>query len=166
MSSVESIGDFAVNLIEQELESPTPTSRTPFTGVEAEKGQSDIRDIDVSRGMLNQILNESFSVEIPEPDEEPQQQEEIPEIEISAPQEPHIIHEHSALVERFETAVRELTSVLREMTSSGFAGGGSRTTVGMIPPNFEEKPCAEKPRRSRKKRSRRDELLSLLGKRM
>ena len=112
--------------------------------------------------MHNQILNESFLVATPEaPGEDPQQQEEIPEIEVSTPQEPQILHEHAILVKRFEGAVKELTSDLREMTGSGFVGGGARTTVGTISPNFEEKP-----KRSRKKTSRRDELLSLLGKRM
>ena len=157
MSSVESIGDFAVNLIEQELESPTPTSRSPFTGTVAEEGQADISDVKVSSSMRNRILNESFSVGPTEPDEEPQQ-EEIPEIEISKPEEPQILHEHAVLVTRFETAVKELTSVLREMTGSGFVGGGSRTTVGMISPNFEEKP-----KRSSRKKSRKDEILSALG---
>ena len=161
MSSVESIGDFAVNLIEQELESPTPTSRNPFTGTVAEEGQADISDVKVPSDMRNLILNESFSVEVDPDEEEPKQQEEIPEIEISTPQEPQILHEHAALVKRFEGAVKELTSVLREMTGSGFVGGETKTTVGMISPNFEEKP-----KRSRKRRSRRDELVSLLGKRM
>ena len=156
MSSVESIGDFAVNLIEQELDSPTPTSRTPFTGTVAEEGQSDISDIKVPSSMRNLILGESFSAEPTEPDEEPQQQE-VPEVEPSKPEEPQILHEHAVLVTRFETAVKELTSVLREMTGSGFAGGGSRTTVGMISPSFVDK----KKRSSRK--SRKDEILSALG---
>tara|TARA_R100000152_G_C6780737_1_gene213887 strand:- start:1328 stop:1804 length:477 start_codon:yes stop_codon:yes gene_type:complete len=157
MSSVESIGDFALNLIEQELESPTPTSRNPFTGVQAEKGQADISDIEVPSNMRNQILNESFSVEAPQEPEEKPEVEEIPEIEISTPEEPQILHEHAALVERFEGAVRELTSVLREMTGSGFVGGEAKTTVGRISPNF-----AGTPKKSRK--SRRKDLLNILGK--
>ena len=162
MSTVESIGDFALNLIEQELESPTVTSRNPFTGVEAENGQADISDIEVPGSLRNQILNESFSVEVSEdPDEDPQQQAEIPEIEISKPQEPQILHEHSVLVGRFESAVRELTSVLREMTGSGFVHGGTPTTVGRISPKF-----TGPSKKSRKRTSRRDELLKLLGKRM
>ena len=160
MGSVQSIGDYAVNLIEQELESPTPTSRNPFTGTVAEEGQADISDVEVPSNMRNLILNESFSVEVDPNDEEPQQQQEIPEIEVSTPEEPQILHEHAALVKRFEGAVKELTSVLREMTGSGFVGGGARTTVGMISPSFEEKP--KKPQR---KKSRRDELVNLLGKR-
>ena len=158
MSSVESIGDFAVNLIEQELESPTPTSRSPFTGTVAEEGQADISDVKVSSSMRNRILNEAFSAGPTEPDEEEPQQEEIPEIEVSTPQEPQILHEHAVLVTRFETAVKELTSVLREMTGSGFVGGGARTTVGMISPNFEEKP-----KRASRKKSRKDEILSALS---
>jgi len=156
MSSVESIGDFALNLIEQELESPTATSRNPFTGVHAEKGQADISDIEVPGNMRNQILNESFSVETPEEPVEEPKQEPIPEIEVSTPEEPQLIHEHGALVERFESAVRELTSVLREMTGSGFVDGGTRTTSGRITPNF-----AGSSKKSEKK-TRRNALQQML----
>tara|TARA_R110002020_G_scaffold362742_1_gene575029 strand:+ start:2854 stop:3336 length:483 start_codon:yes stop_codon:yes gene_type:complete len=156
MSKVETIGDFAVNLIEQELESPTATSRRPFTGVTAEDGQSDISEVEVPNNMLNKILAESFSVE---PSTSPEEEVEIPEIDLSTPEQPEVITEHAVLVERFEGAVKELTSVLREMTGSGFVGGGARTTVGMISPNFEGKP---KRSNKRKKETRSDQLRSLL----
>ena len=96
MSKVESIGDFAVNLIEQELESPTATSRRPFTGVTAEDGQSDISEVEVPNNMLNKILAESFSVE---PSTSPEEEVEIPEIDLSTPEQPEVITEHAVLVE-------------------------------------------------------------------
>jgi len=155
MSSVGSIGDFAVNLIEQELESPKATSRNPFTGVPAEEGQADISDVEVPNILRNQILNESFSVA---PPTSPEEEVEIPEIDLSTPEEPQVITEHGALVERFESAVRELTSVLREMTGSGFVHGGSPTTSGKITPNFAG--SSNRP----SKKTRRSELLRMLGK--
>ena len=123
------IGDFALQLLEQEKLDIKPVSRTPVT-----KGDMiDIENVQVIQEEVDQVLSNSFGVET----------KEKPRVNL-------VDERRKQLKEEIKQKVTELKSLLNEYTM-----GATTTGAGIGIPNFSGGKKSNGPNRNRKKSKKR-----------
>ena len=153
---MESIGDFAASLIQGDIEAiqegKQPSPRRDRNTPEVSPAQKDISNVDVPEDFMKSLLGEEYNPN-PWPSEELAEYEE-PEVEPSSPITGEPLPSTSLLTEsqgnQIIDLLLEVKELVKEMTGT-FSGGLGVNLGGPAATN-------PKPKRSQRKKSRKDVL--------